>query len=371
MLPAMVPERVVRVRVRTLFTIAAFTIAIVSLLMVISIARQVLIWILIALFFAVAMNPLVELIQRRGIPQRGLAVAATFVIVLSGATAIGATFIPTLIDQVGGFADNVPEYVDDVTRGDGPLGFLETKYQLGDKIDKAINDLEKGGPAKVLGHAGAAVSVTKSIVTLIVAIITIVFLTFFMLLEGRAWVERFYGLLSPESQPRWRKIGLDIYRAVGGYVVGNLLISLIAGTLSTIVLLATGVPYAVALGLLVALLDLIPLAGATLAAILVTTIAGVATGSWTTAIIVLTFFLIYQQLENHVIQPLIYGRTVQLSPLVVLISVLIGAELAGILGALAAIPVAGALQVIIVDQLAHRKPRQAPPPDPDSEPAIA
>jgi predicted PurR-regulated permease PerM len=183
-----------------------------------------------------------------------------------------------------------------------------------------------------------------------------VFLTFFMLLEGRAWVERFYGLLSEETQPRWRKVGQDIYGAVGGYVAGNLLISLIAGVLSTIVLLIVGVPYAVALGLLVALLDLIPLAGATLAAVLVTTVAGVTQG-WTAAIVVLVFFVVYQQVENHVLQPLIYGRTVQLSPLAVLISVLVGAEVAGILGALAAIPVAAGLQVLILDMLANKRAR--------------
>jgi predicted PurR-regulated permease PerM len=109
-----------------------------------------------------------------------------------------------------------------------------------------------------------------------------------------------------------------------------------------------GVPFAVALGLVVALLDLIPLAGATIAAILVVLVALAATGI-TEAIIVAAYFLVYQQLENHILQPLVYGRTVQLSPLAVLVSVLVGAQIAGVLGALGAIPVAGALQVIIVD----------------------
>ena len=129
------------------------------------------------------------------------------------------------------------------------------------KVHKAIDNAKKGGAAKALGHAGAAVSLTKSIVNAIVATITILFLTFFMLLEGRDWVDSFYGLLPEASQPRWRKVGTDIYKAVGGYVVGNLVISVIAGVLATIVLVALGVPYAVALGLIVALLDLIPLAG--------------------------------------------------------------------------------------------------------------
>jgi predicted PurR-regulated permease PerM len=125
------------------------------------------------------------------------------------------------------------------------------------------------------------------------------------------------------------------------------------------VLSALGVPYAIALGLLVAILDLIPLAGATIAAVAVSTVAFL--DSIQSGIIVLVFFIVYQQLENHVLQPIVYGRTVQLSPLAVLIAVLIGAELAGVIGALAAIPVAGTIQVILVDWLAHRRARPSPP----------
>ena len=120
-----------------------------------------------------------------------------------------------------------------------------------------------------------------------------------------------------------------------------------------------------ALGLLVAILDLIPLAGATIAAILVTTVAFL--DSTTSGIIMLIFFVVYQQLENHVLQPVVYGRTVQLSPLVVLISVLIGAEIAGVIGALAAIPVAGTIQVILVDWLEHRRARGSPDADADDD----
>jgi predicted PurR-regulated permease PerM len=140
-------------------------------------------------------------------------------------------------------------------------------------------------------------------------------------------------------------------------VTGNLLISLIAGTLTTIVLLALGVPYAVALGVIVAILDLIPLAGATIAGIIIGTVAFL--HSITAGIVVVIFFVVYQQIENHFLQPVIYGRTVQLSPLAVLISVLIGAQLAGILGALGAIPVAGAIQVLLLDLQRVRRERLA------------
>jgi predicted PurR-regulated permease PerM len=198
--------------------------------------------------------------------------------------------------------------------------------------------------------------VTKSIISIIAATVTIVFLTFFLLLEGRAWMDRIYSLFPERSQARMRHVGDEIYKTVGGYVTGNLLISLIAGGSITIVLLIVGVPYAVALGLIVAFLDLIPLAGATIAGVIVGVVAFI--HSVPAGIVVVVFFIVYQQLENHFLQPVIYGRTVQLSPLAVIVSVLVGAELAGILGALAAIPVAGAIQVILRDVLAHRADRQ-------------
>jgi predicted PurR-regulated permease PerM len=264
--------------------------------------------------------------------------------------AIGALFIPTLVDQVSGFAKKVPDYLDDLTKGRGRLGFLQTKYHL---VDKARDALHEGGAKKLFGLTGTAVAVTKSVITAVVAVVTIVFMTFFMLLEGPTWIERVFGLIRPESRPRWRAIGRDIYRTVGGYVTGNLLISLVAGVSTAIVLLIMGVPYWVALGLIVGILDLIPLAGATIAGIIISIVAFL--HSIPAGIVVVAFFIVYQQIENHLLQPVVYGRTVQLSPLAVLISVLIGAELAGVLGALAAIPVAGTLQVVLVDFLKHRR----------------
>jgi predicted PurR-regulated permease PerM len=351
MLPA-VAERVIRFRVRTVLTVFALAIAVWALLHLVSVARHVLVWIVISMFLALAINPLVEWLQRRGLRRRGIATTVAFLLVLLGVAAVGALFIPTLVDNVNKFVDAVPGYVDDLTKGKGRLGFLETRYHV---VEKVREQLHNGGAKRVLGLSGAAVSVTKGVVNIVIGTITIIFLTFFMLLEGPAWIERAYGLVSRESQPRWRAVGRDIYKQIGGYVTGNLVISLIAGTLTTFVLLVLGVPYAVALGLIVALLDLIPLAGATIAAIIIASVAFLHT--IVAGIVVVVFFIIYQQLENHVLQPLVYRRTVALSPLVILIAVLVGAEVAGVLGALAAIPVAGAIQVLVVDFLRARRER--------------
>jgi predicted PurR-regulated permease PerM len=348
-----VEERIVRFRASTVLAVLGIAISVAILLQILWIARQVLSWILIAIFLSLALNPAVDWLQRHGVRRRGLATGLTFLIVIGAIVALAALFVPTLVREVNGFVQALPGYVDDLTHRQGRLGFLETKYHVTERVRTAV---QSGGSTAVLGLTGTAVAITKGIITAIVAMVTITFMTLFMLIEGPVWMERFYTLVPKRSQDRWRGIGRQIYRTVGGYVTGNLFISVIAGVVSTLVMLALRVPYAVALGLLVAILDLIPLAGATIAAIIVVTIGFL--HSITAGIVLLVFFVVYQQIENHILQPVVYSRTVQLSPLVVLISVLMGAQLAGVLGALAAIPVAGTIQVILLSWLEVRRSRR-------------
>ena len=345
-------ERLVEFRVATVLRVLAVVIGVAVVLEVIWICRHVIAWILIAVFLALALDPLVNWLERRARVRRAAAIGLSYLLIVLVLVGIGFTFVPKLVSEVNGFAQATPGYVSDLTEGRGRLGFLERKYQV---VEKVRAEVEKGGAKRLLGLSGTAFAITKGVLTVIVATVTVVFLTFFMLLEGRAWTERFFALLPEPSQPRWRRVGHDIYRTVGGYVTGNLLISLVAGVSVTLVLLLMGVPYAVALGLLVAVLDLVPLAGATLAGIVVVGVSFL--HSVPAGIVLAIFVIVYQQLENHLLQPVVYGRTVQLSPLVVLISILIGAQLAGILGALGAIPVAGSIQVILRDMLAARRAR--------------
>jgi predicted PurR-regulated permease PerM len=355
----MLEERLVQFRPRAILVVLGIIIAAYLLLQIVEAAQGILIWIFVAIFLAVALNPAVDALQRRGIKRRGVAVSIVFIGAILAIAALAATIVPTIVAQVNDFIAAVPGYVEDLTKGKGRLGFLEREYQITERVRDALSN---GGATKVLGLSGTALAVTKGVITAVFATVTIAFLTLFMLLEGPTWIERLYSLLPEEKQPRWRAIGQDIYRTIGGYVTGNLAISLIAGITSTTALLILGVPFAVALGLLVAILDLIPLAGATIAAILVTTVAFL--DSTTSGIIMLIFFVVYQQLENQVLQPVVYGRTVRLSPLAVLIAVLIGAEIAGVIGALAAIPVAGTIQVLLIDWLKHRRSRGSPDPTP-------
>jgi len=249
------------------------------------------------------------------------------------------------------FVNTVPDFIDVLTAGSGAFGWLQDEYQIVDRIRAAI---EKQGVGGVLGVSEPVLDIVRSVVTAVVGAITVIFLTYFMLLEGPRTIKGLLGLLPESIRPRYERVGRDIYRTISGYVTGNLLISLVAGVLATVVLFAVGSEFAVALGLLVAILDLVPLAGATLAAIIAATVVFIEAG-WLRCLIVIAFFVAYQQFENHVLQPLVYGRTVQLSPLAVLCAVLIGAQLAGILGALIAIPIAGSLLAIAREILDYRE----------------
>ena len=368
MLPAVAEERVIVFRLRNVLAVLGVVIAVVAALRLVGHAREVITWIFIALFLALALNPLVDWLGRHGIRRRAAAIGLTYLALIAVFTGIGAIFVPTLVGEVNDLVEATPGYVEDLTEGRGPLGFLERDYQIVDRVQDLVED---GGAGRLLGYSGTALAVTKGVVTAVVALITIAVLTFFMLLEGPQWVERGLGLLAPQSQSRWRRVGQQIYRTVGGYVTGALVIAMVAGISSAIVLSVLSVPYAIALALLVALLDLVPLAGATAATVLVTTVAFLSS-SVTVGIVVLVYFVVYQQVENHFLYPLIYSRTVQLSPLAILIAVLIGASLAGILGALAAIPVAGAVQVIIADLVRNRGGGivvPQPAPEPAADPA--
>jgi predicted PurR-regulated permease PerM len=374
----MPPEHLVSVRPRTVWMVVGIILATIVFVWVVLKSQQVLVWAFTSLLLALALNPAVEKFQRLGVRRRGAAAGLVYLVVTAIIAGIAALIIPTLVDQVSAFIDAVPGYVQQLTAGRGPLGFLERDYHVVERVRDAVSK-SGGGAASLAGGASTALDVTRSVVTFVAAIVTITFLTLFMLLEGPAWVQRAIGMLPPRLQPTWREIADDVYHLVGRYVNGNLLISLIAGTATTIVLLALGVPFALALGLIVAILDLIPLAGATLGAIVVTLVA--LSHSLTAAIIVLVFYIVYQQIENHLLQPLIYGRTVRLSPLAILLSVLIGSQVAGVIGALAAIPVGGTIQILLDHWQKSRRPPDEPIPPPEpagklkdrsrEEPAVA
>jgi len=186
----MLDERIVRFRPRAILTVIGVVLAVAIVLEVIWVTRSVIIWLLIALFLAMALNPAVDFLVRRGM-KRGPAVGIVFIGAILVIVGIAATFVPTLVREVNDLADAVPGYIDDLTRGRGRLGFLEREYHI---VERAREAIEKSGAGGVLGLSNTALSLTKSILNAVIAVVTIAFLTLFMLLEGPAWVERIYGL---------------------------------------------------------------------------------------------------------------------------------------------------------------------------------
>jgi predicted PurR-regulated permease PerM len=348
-MPTPKEQVVVTVRPRTILLVLALSILVGLVLVLVYLAWHVVTWILIAILLAAALNPAVEALERRGLSRvRGATVVFAFT--LAVVTGLGFLVIPPLVSQATDFVDAVPKYVDDLTAGRGPLGFLQEHYQIVDRIQGAI---DKQGTAGVLGLSGPVIGVVQGIVGAVAGVITIVFLTYFMLLEGPRTIAGVLALLPVSTRARCERVGQDIYRTLSGYVSGNLLISFIAGTFAAILLFAVGSDYAIALGLLVAVFDLIPLAGATLGTLIVAVVVVVEL-DWIRCLIVVGLLIAYQQVENNLLQPLVYKRMVQLSPLAILCSVLVGAELAGIFGALMAIPIAGSLLAVGREVLAYR-----------------
>jgi predicted PurR-regulated permease PerM len=228
------------------------------------------------------------------------------------------------------------------------LGFLDTKYQVVARARAAADS------SHLPGTTGRAVGLVGSAVHTGAAVVFVAFLTLFVQLGGRQWFDGLVGLVPEREQARVRRVGRGVAASVGGYVTGNLLISVVAGTVTTLTLLATSVP----LGVVVAIFDLIPLVGATIGTVIV---AGVAlTRGLTTAAIVVAVMIVYQQIENHTLQPLVYHRTVKLSPLAIAVSVAAGAEVGGVVGALLGIPFAGALKVVGRELAARRRGEESP-----------
>jgi len=306
----------------------------------------------IALFLALALNPAVEFFQRRGL-RRGRAVGAVYGLAVVVFALLALVLVPPLVTQIGNFVDALPGLVRDLTKGHGPLGFLERRYHVVEEVRKATSTQ---GANSLTGVASPALGFAVGVATTVGGIVIIAFLTLFMLLEGPEWRQRTVALVSDRHRATAERVGAGLYKSVRGFVTGNLLASFLAGLVATVILLAVGVPYAIPLGVFTAIIELVPYIGPAVVTVLLTLVA--LTVGPVAGLVVFLLMLLYHAIEGHSLRPLIYGRALKLSPLAVLIAILLGAEVAGILGALAAIPVAGSLQVLIIELLQQRSSRR-------------
>ncbi len=328
--------------------------------------ERVLVWMGIALFFTVALYPAVAWVQRhvRWCPRW----LATLVVFLAVALAFGgtlATFAVPLAEQGTELATRLPDLVAEARAGRGPVGVLLERTNL----LQLVQDNQERIRQFVTGLGTPALDLLRGVATGLIATLTIFVLSYLAVLEGPQVVDGVLGLLPPHRAERIRRVSHDCARTITGYISGNLIISVICGVLTYVVLKIAGLPFAGLIAFFVAIVDLIPLVGATLGAVVASILAFV--HSVPAGITVIIFFVVYQQLENHLLQPVIFSRTVRLNPLAVLVAVLLATELAGILGALLAIPVAGIVQVVLRDVWAHRRAEPGTEPGPEEDPDSA
>jgi predicted PurR-regulated permease PerM len=343
-----------RAVLRTVLTV----VAVVICLYLIYLLRKPITWLVIAAFIAVAMSGPVNLLHRR--MKRGLAIALAYLALVMIPIALGALIIPSMVDQIENFADNVPQYAQDVTdfvEDNETLQNLNEKYNITGEIQNAANDL----PSKIGDAAGILQDIGVGLVNSIFAAITILILSVFMVAGGDRWAQAFVNAQPLDRRERVERALRHIADAIGNYVAGALLQATIAGVTAFIVLTILGAPFAGPLALVVAFFDLIPVVGATIAAVLIA-IVMIFVNFPIGLIIWVVWAIAYQQIENYVIQPQIQRRAVEVEPFVVLVAVLFGSTLFGILGAVLAIPTAATLQIVWREYRDYRRELITPAP---------
>ena len=345
-------ERVITLRPRTLLAGLGILLGVIAALGFVLLAQQGLTVIAIAMFLALAINPAVEFSQRRGL-GRGPAVAVVYLLALIALGVLGLVFIPPLVTQITHFVTALPGLVDDLTQGQGPLGFLERRYHV---VEAARTATATQASGAVTGAAMPALGIAKGVATTFTGIVIIGFLTLFMSLEGPEWRRRLTALIPEQHRGPTERIGAGVYKSVRGFVTGNLLASFLAGIVATVILLVARVPFAFPLGLFTVIIELIPYIGPAVVTVLLSLVA--LTVSPLAAAVVFVLMVLYHLVEGHTLRPIIYGHALKLSALAVLIAIILGAEVAGILGVLAAIPVAGSIQVVISELLDQRERRR-------------
>jgi predicted PurR-regulated permease PerM len=308
-------------------------------------------WVVVAGFLSIAMSGPVNRLEK--FMRRGFAIGVSYFALFMVPVALGAILVPSIVRGVNDLADNLPGYVNDLqdtVNKNKKLRKIDDDYQITQKLEEQARKAPSklGGAAKVLADLGSG------LVSSIFAAVTILILSTFMVSRGREWVEAFLALQPPDREPRLRRALEHSANAVGAYVAGMLLQATIAGVTTFVLLKILGVPFAGALAVIVFFFDLIPLVGATIAAIFVGLVTlfhnfPVDTIIWT------IWAIIYQQVENTVIQPRIQSRALNVQPFVVLVAVLFGSTLFGIPGALLAIPTAASLQIGLREYWQYRQ----------------
>ncbi len=350
---------------RILFTVVAF----LGLLYLLVQVRGTLLLLAIAIFLAVALGPAVDFVSRGRLP-RAAAILIVYVLILCVFAGVVALIVPPVVNGATELSRDIPNYVDDL-RDNETIRDFDDKYDVTTKLRDEAEKL----PDRLGDAAGALQGIAAGVVNAAFQLLTILTMTFFLLLDGRRIADFFITRFGRHREERLRGIAERIYKSTSGYVAGALTITSINGILTFVVLSILGVPFAVPLAVLMSFFGLIPLVGATIGGVLIL-IVTLFTDFPSATIIYGIFLILYQQFENNVLQPLIFKRTVNVPPLAVIVAILAGASVLGVVGALVAIPIAAALQIVLKEFYGGRTilsgtvilPDDPPPPDGDDDP---
>ncbi|HKR81906.1 MAG TPA: AI-2E family transporter [Candidatus Saccharimonadales bacterium] len=311
-----------------------------------------------AVFLALALNSPVHWLavhlpgKRRG--NRTLATSVSFLVIVLFLGAFIASIVPPLVRQTSSFISAAPALIQEVHDESNPIGKVVRKYNLDDQVD----NLSKQLSSRLKNMSGTAVSTVTHIGSSIFATLTVLVLTFMMLIEGPRWLETFAEILTKEHRERAERLANDMYRVVKGYVNGQVFLAALAAAFIVPALFILHVSYPMALVVIIFICGLIPLVGHTIGAVIVTIVA--LFHSLPAAIIILAYYILYQQIETYVIQPRIQANSTNMSPLLVFGSVIIGVSFGGLFAGLVAIPIAGCIRIVVLDYL---KNHHKLPPD--------
>jgi len=316
-------------------------------------AAHALLLIFTAFFLTLALNSPVQWIGRR-LPgrlrgKRSVATAVSFLVVILLLGLFIASILPPLIRQTETFINAIPGLADQARSGHGTIGEFIQRYHLQNQIDSFSGQLND----RLQHIGGTALNGVTKIGSSIFALLAVLVLTFMMLIEGPEIVEFFRELIHKDKRDHVDELAHDMYRVVKGYVNGQVTLAVLAALLIAPAVFILGISYPIALMVIIFICGLIPMVGHTIGAIIVTLVA-LAT-SPLAAVIILAYYILYQQIENYVIQPRIQANTTNMSPLLIFISVLIGVSFGGLFGGLFAIPVAGCIRIAVLDYLKNHE----------------
>lgn len=352
------PEVAVTVSVQTFAKLIVMVVATVVLMMAIRQSATALLLIFTAFLLALALNAPVIWVGKhlpgkaRG--SRSLATSISFLIVVILLGGFLASIVPPLVQQTETFVSAAPRLIQDFQNPDSGIGQVVQRYDLEDQINKASGQLT--GWLRNIG--GSAFSAFQTVTSSIFALLTILVLTFMMLVEGPRILAFFRELVPKRNREMADRLSRDMYQVVKGYVNGQVTLAALAAIVIFPALLILGIGYPVALLVIIFLCGLIPMVGSTLGAVIVSLVA--LTQSVSAAVIILAYYLVYQQLENIFIQPRIQANSTNMSPLLVFASVIVGISFGGLFGGLVAIPVAGCIRIAVLEYLQAQNLIDAP-----------